>query len=200
MFLSSPFLLILIKWFPIKRKRILIKCQNEWILAKLLIKVEMLMAEMEWIWRFKMLKLLILNNGLLNVHQRNAQTKKSFWWCNCNWKTIIDFPALGCFELIKFVLVLILFDHRFCCWLIKLKGDQYFWLHWMLLMALRTTNDVMIIYGAVLIVMWSRWMKVMKNWKNKNLNDGEKNSLHFLFLMILMEFEVITYGIQNNPM
>ena len=39
-----------------------------------------------------------------------------------------------------------------------------------------------------------------EKWKNRNLNDGGKNSLHLLFLTILMEFEVITYGIQNNPM
>ena len=61
-------------------------------------------------------------------------------------------------------------------------------------------NDVMMIYEVIFIVLWSKWMKVMKNWKNRNLNDGGKISLHLLFLMILMEFEVITYGIQNNPM
>ena len=61
-------------------------------------------------------------------------------------------------------------------------------------------NDVMMIYEVLFIVLWSRWMKVIKNWKKRNVNDGGKICLHILFSVVLMDLGVITYGIESNPM
>ena len=61
-------------------------------------------------------------------------------------------------------------------------------------------NDVMMIYEVLFIVLWSRWMKVIKNWKKRNVNDGGKISLHILFSVVLIDVVVITYGIESNPM
>ena len=61
-------------------------------------------------------------------------------------------------------------------------------------------NDVMMIYEVLFIVLWSRWMKVIKNWKKRNVNDGGKICLHILFSVVLMDVVVITYGIESNPM
>ena len=61
-------------------------------------------------------------------------------------------------------------------------------------------NDVMMIYEVLFIVLWSRWMKVIKNWKKRNVNDGGKICLYILFSIVLMDVVVITYGIESNPM